>query len=186
GSGGGNGFVPRLWASLAIDQLERTGQGADRPRIVALSQGYGVLSRETSLLVLESAAMFDAFGIDHRAQGTAWTGEDKLDEVESAGTMQLDEGKAALAGHSSGFGMNKKLARSAVAKDKEADDGASLSDAPATTAMRDIDRKAPAPKPAATKAAPPSMPPQNQRMRMVPMRRVWERVPAVTSYDGVN
>ena len=63
-SAAGNGFVPRLWASLAIDQLERDGKGEDRARIVALSQGYGVMSRETSLLVLESQAMFDAFGVD--------------------------------------------------------------------------------------------------------------------------
>src|SRR5207248_2262333 len=50
----GNGFVPRLWASLAIDERERAGGGEDRTKIVALSQAYGVMSRETSLLVLES------------------------------------------------------------------------------------------------------------------------------------
>src|SRR5262249_46829569 len=77
----GNGFVPRLWSTLAIEQLERQGRGDDRARIVALSQGYGVMSRETSLLVLESQAMFDAFGVD-RSQPTAkWTGEEEIDEV---------------------------------------------------------------------------------------------------------
>jgi hypothetical protein len=85
----GNGFVPRLWASLAIDQLERGGKGEDRARIVALSQGYGVMSRETSLLVLESQAMFDAFGVD-RSQSTAtWTGEEDIEETTASGTIEV-------------------------------------------------------------------------------------------------
>ncbi|HEV7556608.1 MAG TPA: vWA domain-containing protein, partial [Kofleriaceae bacterium] len=92
-SSSGNAFVPRLWASLAIDQLERGGRGDDRAHIVALSQGYGVLSRETSLLVLESAAMFDAYGIDQPGPRATWTGEDKLDEVDSTGSVAVDENK---------------------------------------------------------------------------------------------
>jgi ferric-dicitrate binding protein FerR (iron transport regulator)/tetratricopeptide (TPR) repeat protein len=87
----GNGFVPRLWASLAIEQLERK-SGDERPQIVALSQGYGVMSRETSLLVLESAAMFDAFGVDRTKPAAAtWTGEEALDEVTTTGTIAMRE-----------------------------------------------------------------------------------------------
>ena len=78
-TGAGNAFVPRLWASLAIDQLERDGKGEDRARIVAMSQGYGVMSRHTSLLVLESQAMFDAFGVDRNQPQVAWTGEDDVE-----------------------------------------------------------------------------------------------------------
>src|SRR5262245_28224486 len=73
-SAAGNGFVPRLWASLAIDQIERQGKGEDRAKVVAMSQGYGVMSRQTSLLVLESQAMFDAFGVDRGQPNTTWTG----------------------------------------------------------------------------------------------------------------
>ena len=79
--------MPRLWASLAIDELERGGSGADRARIVALSQGYGVMSRETSLLVLESQAMFDAFGVDRHAPAATLTGEEALDEASAIGAV---------------------------------------------------------------------------------------------------
>ena len=86
----GNGFVPRLWASLAIDQLERSGKAEDRTHIVALSQGYGVMSRETSLLVLESQQMFDAFGVDRHQPNTTWTGEEALDEATASGLVAYD------------------------------------------------------------------------------------------------
>jgi tetratricopeptide (TPR) repeat protein len=86
----GNAFVPRLWASLAIEQLERDGKGEDRARIVAMSQGYGVMSRHTSLLVLESQAMFDAFGVDRTRPSAQWTGEDAVDEVAAAGDVDFD------------------------------------------------------------------------------------------------
>ena len=85
----GNGFVPRLWASLAIDQLERTGRGEDRAQVVALSQGYGVMSRQTSLLVLESQAMFDAFGVDRGQSSATWTGEDAIDEASTSGVLAI-------------------------------------------------------------------------------------------------
>src|SRR5262249_28346332 len=88
-SAAGNGFVPRLWASLAIADLERAGTAPDRARLVALSQGYGVMSRETSLLVLESQAMFDAFGVDRHRPAATWTGEDALDEVASSGANTI-------------------------------------------------------------------------------------------------
>jgi ferric-dicitrate binding protein FerR (iron transport regulator)/tetratricopeptide (TPR) repeat protein len=88
-SAAGNGFVPRLWATLAIEQLERRGEGDTRTQIVALSQAFGVMSRETSLLVLESQAMFDAFGVDRSSPTAKWTGEEQLDEVVTAGTVPV-------------------------------------------------------------------------------------------------
>src|SRR5206468_2334143 len=91
----------RLWATLAIDQLEREGKGDDRPRIVALSQGYGVMSRETSLLVLEPQAMFDAFGVDRSQPAATWTGEEDIDETTSQGTIQVAK-DVAPAGRSMG------------------------------------------------------------------------------------
>ncbi|HEY4182762.1 MAG TPA: FecR domain-containing protein [Kofleriaceae bacterium] len=90
----GNGFVPRLWASLAIAQLERRGEGDDRIQTIALSQGYGVMSKDTSLLVLESDKMFDAFGVDRTQPQNKWTGEDSLDEVVADGALALDTATA--------------------------------------------------------------------------------------------
>jgi ferric-dicitrate binding protein FerR (iron transport regulator)/Mg-chelatase subunit ChlD/tetratricopeptide (TPR) repeat protein len=94
----GNAFVPRLWASLAIEQLERDGKGEDRARIVAMSQGYGVMSRHTSLLVLESQAMFDAFGVDRARSNVAWTGEEDLEEVAADGAVDFDPAASVAAG----------------------------------------------------------------------------------------
>ena len=47
-----NRFVPRLWAQLRIEDLERSAQPR-RDEIVALSTRFGVLSRYTSLLTME-------------------------------------------------------------------------------------------------------------------------------------
>src|SRR6185295_14175025 len=80
------------WASLAIDELDRKGAGEDRARVVGMSQAYGVLSRETSLLVLESDAMFQAFGVERAREVPTWTGNDALDEVAADGTIDYDEG----------------------------------------------------------------------------------------------
>ena len=77
-SAAGNLFVPQLWASGTIERLELEGRGEDVPRIVALSRAYRVMSRHTSLLVLESEAMFRAFGIDHGEAGATWTGEEDV------------------------------------------------------------------------------------------------------------
>ncbi len=197
----GNAFVPRLWASLAIDQLERT-TGTDRTRIVALSQAFGVMSKETSLLVLESDAMFEAFGVDRTTPTQKWTGEEDLDEVVAAG---------AIAAEPQGSSGTADAPKDVLADDKassraEASAGPPPAAAPATvTTSRDAPRaKASAP---ANKRA---MAPGDSitdgelgggaamddgfgsgmgRMRtsnMVPMRRVWVRVPAVSRYDGVS
>lgn len=54
--------VPRLWARERIAELEAQGDEADA-RITALAIRHHVLSRTTSLLVLESDRMFAEFGI---------------------------------------------------------------------------------------------------------------------------
>ncbi|MCW5807755.1 MAG: FecR domain-containing protein, partial [Deltaproteobacteria bacterium] len=168
-SASGNGFVPRLWASLAIEQLERRGRGDERPRLVALSQGYGVMSKETSLLVLESQAMFDAFGVDRsRPAAPAWTGEEALDEVVANGTVAPQQiAQKTMA-----------LGRGAAAAPKDA--GAIMSP--------DLD-KAEMP-PGALKKAPsrpmgPRLDPFSDSGRIA-MRRTWIRVPSVSAYDKVH
>ncbi|MBM4359821.1 MAG: hypothetical protein FJ096_17090, partial [Deltaproteobacteria bacterium] len=74
-SDAGNAFVPRVYAGLRIRDLERRGTAEARGQAVALSSRFDVASRYTSLLVLESPAMFRAFGLDNRRLAPDWTGE---------------------------------------------------------------------------------------------------------------
>ena len=71
----GNAFVPRLYAAARIADLEAAGGPAARPEILALSRRFRVASRYTSLLVLESPAMFRAFGVERNTAAPQWTGE---------------------------------------------------------------------------------------------------------------
>lgn len=66
-------FLPRLWAEARIASLEGAGDPASIPEIVALSQRHHVMSRHTSLLVLENDRMFAAYGIP-RTQGAGAAG----------------------------------------------------------------------------------------------------------------
>ncbi|AKV01908.1 hypothetical protein AKJ09_08571 [Labilithrix luteola] len=88
----GNAFVPRLYAAARIADRDRSAQDSSRTELVALSRRFAVPSRYTSLLVLESEAMFKAFGIERSEHAAAWTGE-----VES-------QGVAAGPGTGTGFG----------------------------------------------------------------------------------
>ena len=83
----GNAFVPRMWAALTIDKLELEGRGEDWARIVGLSKAYGVLSKHTSLLVLESDAMFKAFGVDRNTPAAYWTGDVRADGSVSTSSL---------------------------------------------------------------------------------------------------
>jgi tetratricopeptide (TPR) repeat protein len=193
-TGAGNSFVPRLWASLAIEQREQAGTGEDRAQIVALSQAYGVMSRETSLLVLESQAMFDAFGVDRHVPTEKWTGEEDIDETKAEGTMPIDPGKlAALAGvRGGGKKAAMDLGEGAINRDEAG--GVSGGDAMAKTAQT----ATPTPTPATTtpKARPPAKPPMGHaaggggdlgyyRQRFAMVRR-WIRVPGISAYDTVS
>jgi tetratricopeptide (TPR) repeat protein len=178
-SAAGNSFVSRLWASLAIAERERAGTGDDRAKIVALSQAYGVMSRDTSLLVLESPAMFDAFGVDRRVPESKWTGEDAIDEVASNGTqrahLNIPGGKLDLsAADDAGRGASAK------------------SDIMSTSTA--------APVPAPAQRTPPRLNggfggmrdgngrvnPYGDYYGHFAMRRTWVRVPSVSAYDKVN
>jgi tetratricopeptide (TPR) repeat protein len=97
-SAAGNLFVPRLWASGEIEKLELSGTTADRDRIVALSKGFGVMSRQTSLLVLESDAMMRAFGVDREQPVAEWSGEEDVDATTSTGTEAQQNALEALNG----------------------------------------------------------------------------------------
>ncbi|NOY93560.1 MAG: VWA domain-containing protein [Deltaproteobacteria bacterium] len=94
----GNGFVPRVWANARIEDLEREGRGEDIEQIIALSETYGVLSRETSLLVLESPAMFRAYGIDRTGALAQWSGEEEADVSAVDGMIGHASAQTALGG----------------------------------------------------------------------------------------
>ncbi len=88
----GNAFVPRLYAAAKIAELERVGGEAQKPTVVALSRRFAVASRFTSLLVLESEAMFKAFGLERTAGAPTFTGEQG---AESSTAQADDVGPAA-------------------------------------------------------------------------------------------
>jgi hypothetical protein len=96
-SSGGNAFVPRLFAAAKIAELEQAGGEAHKSTIIELSKRFAVASRFTSLLVLESEAMFKAFGLDRVSQGPAFTGEEQAQrsEADAEGEEALDEEAAA-------------------------------------------------------------------------------------------
>ena len=77
-----SGWIPRLWAKLRIEALERDSAAEHRSEIVELSKRYYVMTESTSLLVLENDAMYEQYNIDrgrkdHWARYPApetWTG----------------------------------------------------------------------------------------------------------------
>ncbi len=186
----GNGFVPRLWASLAIDQIERQGKGEDRAKVVAMSQGFGVMSRQTSLLVLESQAMFDAFGVDRSQPAAMWTGEEEIDEVSTGGLLAVPADNAPAgksASRSAGIGFDLSAAD---------DSGGSVATG-AALQKGDTDKPASAPavreperdeKAEAKKAPPPPpmRPGRGGRRMVIAMKKVWTRQAALATYTGVS
>lgn len=57
-------LVAQRWAALEINELEAS--GADKDAIVALSKGFGVMSKHTSILVLESEEAYRQHGIERQ------------------------------------------------------------------------------------------------------------------------
>ncbi len=207
----GNGFVPRLWATLAIEQMERSGEGNDKIKTIAMSQAYGVMSRETSLLVLESAAMFDAFGVDRTQQAAKWTGEEQLDETVTAGSIAMNTTPVGATAASSGAAQAAPAAEPMSLDEGKAGkkDTDKAAEKPMTTATKAPvvarPNATPPPPPAPKKAAPMDSRASRggggalgddawdgqdmswgQGRGMVAMRRTWVRVPNVSAYDGVG
>jgi hypothetical protein len=92
----GNAFVPRLFAAERITDLERDGSDSAKHEAVALSTEHGVASRYTSLLVLESEAMYKAFGLDSAHQAPEYTADLEAEGSSASGELALsdDEAKA--------------------------------------------------------------------------------------------
>lgn len=199
-----NAFVPRLFAAGKIADLESEGSPEARTQAVALSREFSVASRYTSLLVLESPAMFKAFGLDNARQAPEWSGEEVAeDDLANETDGELDE---AATGHdtsaygSPGANAEKKaelgarrlaggLSGSAAASKPSS---AQRSSAPsfaqppaAAPSMASETERAPATDvrvlrrrgPLQFEDPPvPELPPQR---RMIPMRRVWKRVGSI-------
>ncbi|MBI4705730.1 MAG: FecR domain-containing protein [Deltaproteobacteria bacterium] len=196
----GNAFVPRLYAAVRIADLERDGSAEARQKAVALSQRFNVASRYTSLLVLESPAMFEAFGLNNARSAPEWTGEEEIESTASRGEGQADElaqereelGGVALGsmGPAGGAGEEKRAENAYAEPPAELGVGQAKSaagpPAPAAVATAPASRPAPAPK-----AAPASviagdrfdddMTRRRPSPRMIPMRRIWERVAGINT-----
>ncbi|MBK7580416.1 MAG: FecR domain-containing protein [Myxococcales bacterium] len=199
----GNAFVPRLFAATRITDLERETGAEAKKEAIRLSSAFDVASRFTSLLVLESEAMFKAFGLDNTRTLHQWTGEDAADATTAKGAVALaeddadglsdKEGSGPLSGSmrqksmdfgadeapaGGGFGMGSSGATASPAKPM-AKSPMPSSAPPAIAAEPNpfAEEKA---KKDTTRADPRSMrrppsPPWNRGRRMIPMRRIWER-----------
>lgn len=197
-----NAFVPRLFAAARIADLERDGSDSAKREAIALSTEHGVASRYTSLLVLESQAMYQAFGIDSTHKTPEYTADLEAEGTSSSGELALEDqaGDKATAGSSGKLDAPGELAsRAAPMAPKAALGGAGRFDAPSNPFRSDDARPEATPKPAfapppASTSAPEPQQPQPSRKRsrdfeeqgvlemaprprprMVPMRRVWER-----------
>ena len=63
----GNSFIPRLWARMHLDALLDQGTSpAIKDEIIALSEEYNIITPYTSLLVLETDADRERFGVERR------------------------------------------------------------------------------------------------------------------------
>ncbi len=87
----GNAFVPRLFAATRIADLERETGAEPKKEAIALSSRFDVASRFTSLLVLESKAMFQAFGLDNTRTSHQWTGEEAAEGAVAAGLDEIED-----------------------------------------------------------------------------------------------
>jgi tetratricopeptide (TPR) repeat protein len=110
-----NAFVPRIYAAARIADLEQTGNAEAKKEAIALSTEFKVQSRYTSLLVLESEAMFQAFGLKASEPGSTFTGEDLAEKSDAKGELEVEGAKddeseldRAAIGASNAAGADKK------------------------------------------------------------------------------
>jgi tetratricopeptide (TPR) repeat protein len=107
----GNAFVPRVYAAARIADLEQNGGVEAKKEAIALSTQFSVASRYTSLLVLESEAMFHAFGLNANTQSNLFTGEDLAEKSDTEGELPVpgaDDESALDNAHDALGGADKK------------------------------------------------------------------------------
>lgn len=194
-SGERHAFVPRLYAASRISDLERRGDEASKHEAIELSRRFSVASRYTSLLVLESPAMFDAFGLDNRRSAQIWTGEfeDSATGSDAQGEEPSEIVSQELAGAGLGVGRQPlqrsssqstpayRMQESAAAPAAAAKPAAPVPMGAAPAPMKEdvATKKTRAPQlstrgDAAIAVDDWSEPPRPRRP-MIPMRRIWER-----------
>jgi hypothetical protein len=202
-SSSGNAFVPRLFAAARIADLERDGSDESRREAVALSTEHGVASRFTSLLVLESEAMYKAFGLARSHQATEYTADLEADGSSASGELALsdDETKNEAKGRSSSLsdayaeGSATGAPKSAISRSSGAAPSPKRQrlggDEPFVNPIRNPGF-APPPAPSTVPSPPPApetaekkraidvaedgvLALEPRRPRMIPMRRIWER-----------
>lgn len=192
--GAANAFVPRLFATARADELWTSRRAEDKTELVALSQKWHVPTPHTSLLVLESDAMFKAFGIDRSDHGVAWTGDEAavqstaMDALSRDGAESFDDDGALTESKDkrsrADYADEQEAPGLGMAQGRLSQPSASAPASPAKAAME------PAPKPKAEeankRAAGPSVsPPRDERGRpMVAMRRTWVRSAQYLVPDG--
>jgi len=112
---GGNAFVPRLFAAHKIAELERIGAQSQKATVIELSKRFAVASRFTSMLVLESQAMFDAFGLERNRVAPIFTGEllARSDSSDAEGEEQEGEVSLSLGATKGDLGGLGNLGKSA-------------------------------------------------------------------------
>jgi Ca-activated chloride channel family protein len=94
-----NPLVPRLWAAARIAEMEGSTDSSAAKNVIDLSKRYHVMSRYTSLLVLENDQMYAEFGIKRTAPPTG--GDEHFRDLSGA----LDgEGEGSKAKGAPGFG----------------------------------------------------------------------------------
>ena len=119
----GNAFVPRVWAEAQIADLTLRDAATHKDRIVELSRDHHVLSRFTSLLVLESEAMYRAFDIERPAAVAGdWTGEDAIETQDFDGAVDHLGDVGSLGGGRAAAGPSPSM-RSSLAAEAPAMDG---------------------------------------------------------------
>jgi hypothetical protein len=215
-SAAGNAFVPRMYAALRIGDLERLGTADARTGAVGLSQRFNVASRYTSLLVLESQAMFKAFGLDNTRVAPEWTGEEQTESAKAKGQIAMDGDDAREKDKEEGPGMGESRSGGLAGKKAKGSardlgfPGGGATDSPwadaskaesaanayqaqaAPAATMAGPPPAPARPPASERKAPRSVmedemppPPPNRGRRMIPMRKIWERIGTVMAAQQV-
>lgn len=196
----GNAFVPRMYAAARIADLEKNGGPEAKKEALALSTRFSVASRYSSLLVLESEAMFRAFGLEAANRGPRFTGEELAEQSEAKGELPVEDaedtfdaassagaadkkssvfnGPGALGAMGSGSGSGSIAAEAAAPVKARAPAPSSASRA--ASAPLDDGFAQPPPSVAAKPRRPaqfdePELPRPEPRRRMIPMRRVWDR-----------
>jgi DNA-directed RNA polymerase specialized sigma24 family protein/tetratricopeptide (TPR) repeat protein len=185
-----HGFVPRLYAAARILELDSRNDEFSKKEAIELSRQFSVASRHTSLLVLESSAMFKAFGLDNERQAQTWSGELESEssdaDAEGAQVSTAAENKEmSPGGGSSASGSPVNAVRAAPASSPmdvaRGTSGSVARKASAAAPLATFDaEEAPVVRRSEGYADRPLQPLEIARPRprppvLVPMRRIWER-----------